>query len=101
LSPTSRDESRLRVFENRVLKRIFGLTRDEVTITGEWKIIHNRELYGLYSTNIIRMIRSRRVRWTGPVARMRKRRVAYRCVEGKAGYSYLMCSVTIYLFLTG
>ena len=100
LSPTLREERRLRVFENRVLKRIFGPTRDEVTVTGEWRILHNKVLYGLYSTNIIRMIRSRRVRWTGPVARMRKRRVAYRGVEGKAGYSYLMCSLTIHLFLT-
>jgi len=64
-----REERRLRVFENRVLRRIFGLKRDEVT--GEWRKLHNEDLNDLYySPNIIRLIKSRRMRWTGHVARM-------------------------------
>jgi hypothetical protein len=59
----------LRVFENRVLRRIFGPKRDEVT--GEWRRLHNKELYAMYySTNIITMINSRRLRLTWHVARM-------------------------------
>jgi hypothetical protein len=58
-----REECRLTVFENRVLRRIFGPKRDEVT--GEWRRIHNKELYALYSSpDIIRMIKSR-LTWTG------------------------------------
>jgi hypothetical protein len=58
------------VFENRVLRRIFGPKRDEVT--GGWRILHNEELHDLYSSlNMIRMIKSRRMRWAGHVARMR------------------------------
>jgi hypothetical protein len=72
-----REECRLRVFENRVLRRIFGPKRDEVT--GEWRRLHNKEVYALYSSpNIIRVIKSRRLRWAGHVARMGKRRAAYR-----------------------
>jgi hypothetical protein len=57
-------ECRLRVFKNRVLRRIFGPKRDEVT--GEWRRIHNKELHALYSSpNIIQVIKSRRLRWTG------------------------------------
>jgi hypothetical protein len=57
------------MFENRVLRRIFGPKRDEVT--GEWRKLHNEELHNLYSSpNIIRQIKSRKVRWTGHVARM-------------------------------
>jgi hypothetical protein len=57
------------VFENRVLRRIFGLKRDEVT--GEWRKLHNEELHNLYSSpNIIRTIKSRRKRWAEHVARM-------------------------------
>jgi hypothetical protein len=68
-SLTLREEYRLRVFENRVLRRIFGPKRDEVT--GEWRRLHNREFYALYfSPNIIRVIKSRRLRWAGHVARM-------------------------------
>jgi hypothetical protein len=67
-------ECRLRVFENRVLKRIFGPKRGEVT--GEWRRIHNEELHALYSSpNIIRVIKSKRLRWAEHVARMGERRV--------------------------
>jgi hypothetical protein len=60
---------RLRVFENRVLRRIFGPERDDVT--GEWRRLHNKELYALYSsTDIVRVLKSRRMRWAGHVARM-------------------------------
>jgi hypothetical protein len=63
------EERRLEVFENRVLRRIFGPERDEVT--GEKGNLHNEELKGLYcSPNIIRVIKSMRMRWTGHVARM-------------------------------
>jgi hypothetical protein len=77
-----REECRLRVFENRVLRRIFGPKRDEVT--GEWRRLHNKELYALYSSlNIIQVIKSRRLRWAGHVARMEERRGAYRALVGK------------------
>jgi hypothetical protein len=60
------------VFENRVLRRIFGPKRDEVT--GEWRKLHNEELPDLYSSpSIIRIIKSRRMRWAGHVARMKRR----------------------------
>jgi hypothetical protein len=74
-SLTSREECRLRVFENKVLRRIFGPKKDEVL--GEWKRLHNKELYALYSSPNIRVIKSRRLRWAGHVARM-ERRGAYR-----------------------
>jgi hypothetical protein len=68
---TLREEQRLRVFENRVLRRIFGPKRDEVT--GEWRRLHNEELNNLYSTpSIVRVIKSRRMRWAEHVARMGK-----------------------------
>jgi hypothetical protein len=60
------------VFENRVLRRIFGPKRDEVT--GGWRKLHNEELYNLYSSSsIIRMIKSRRIRWAGHVAQTKRR----------------------------
>jgi hypothetical protein len=69
---TLREEHRLRVFENRVLRRLFGPKRDEVT--GEWRKLHNEELRDLYSSpSIIRIIRMRRMRWAGHVARMGRR----------------------------
>jgi hypothetical protein len=59
-----REEQRLRLFENRVLRRIFGPKRDKVT--GDWRKLHNEELHNLYSSpSIIRMIKSRRMRWAG------------------------------------
>jgi hypothetical protein len=78
---TLREEHRLRVFENRVLRRIFGPRRDEVT--GDWRRLHNEELNDLYSSPNIRVIKSRRMRWTGNVARMGERRGAYRVLVGK------------------
>jgi len=81
-SLTSREERRLRVFENRVLRRIFGPKRDEVT--GEWRKLHNEELNDLYSSpNIVRVIKSRRMRWTGHVACMGEGRGVYRVLVGK------------------
>ena len=68
-SLTLREERKLRVFENMVLRRTFGPRRDEVT--GEWRRLHNEELNDLYSSpNIVRVIKSRRMRWAGHVARM-------------------------------
>ena len=64
-----REERRLNVFENRVLRRVFGPKRDEVT--GEWRKLHNEELSNLYSLpNIVRVVKSRRMRWAGHVAHM-------------------------------
>jgi hypothetical protein len=75
-------EHRLRVFENRVLRRIFGPKRDEVI--GGWRKLHNEELHNLYSSpNIIRMIKSRRMRWAGHVARTGRSGIAYRILVGK------------------
>jgi len=81
-SLTLREERRLRVLENRVLRRIFGPKRDEVT--GEWRKLHNEELKNLYSShNIVRVIKSRRMRWAGHVARMGERRGVYRVLVEK------------------
>jgi hypothetical protein len=78
-SLTFREEHRLRVFENRVLRRIFGPMRVEVT--GEWRKLHNKELHDLYSSpSIIRIIKSKRMRWAGHVAPMGEKgmRIDYR-----------------------
>jgi hypothetical protein len=70
------------VFENRMLRRIFGPKRDEVR--GDWRKLHNEELHNLYSSpNIIRMIKSRRMRWAGHVARMEETRNECRILMGK------------------
>jgi hypothetical protein len=80
-SLTLREEHRLRVFENRVLRRIFGPKRDEMT--GRWRKLHNegRDLYS--SPSIIRIIKSRRMRLAGHVARIGEERNAYRLLVGK------------------
>ncbi|KAJ4445480.1 hypothetical protein ANN_07288 [Periplaneta americana] len=79
---TLREEQRLRVFENKVLRKIFGAKRDEVT--GEWRKLQNTELHALYtSPGIIRNIKSRRLRWAGHVARMGESRNAYRVLVGR------------------
>ncbi|KAJ4448734.1 hypothetical protein ANN_00125 [Periplaneta americana] len=79
---TLREEHRLRVFENKALRKIFGAKRDEVT--GEWRKLHNAELHALYSSpDIIRNIKSRRLRWAGHVARMGESRNAYRLLVGR------------------
>ena len=71
----------LRVFENRVLRRVFGPKRDEVT--GEWRKLHNEELSDLYSLpNIARVVKSRRMRWAVHVARMGEGRGVYRVLVG-------------------
>jgi len=81
-SLTLREERRLKVFENRVLRRVFGPKRDEVT--EEWRKLHNEELNDLYcSPNIVREIKSRRMRWAGHVARMEDRRGVSRVLVGK------------------
>ena len=70
------------VFENRVLRRVFGPKRDEVT--GEWRNLHNEELNDLYSLpNIVRVVKSRRMRWAGHVARMGDDRLVHRVLVGK------------------
>jgi hypothetical protein len=77
-----REDRRLRVFENRVLRRVFGPKRDEVT--GEWRKLHNEELNDLYSLpNIVRVVKSRRMRWAGHVARMVEERGVHRVLVGK------------------
>jgi hypothetical protein len=77
-----RDERRLRVFENRVLRRILDPKRDEVT--GEWRKLHNEELNDLYcSPNIVRVIKSKRMRWAGHVAHMEEKKGVYRVFVGK------------------
>jgi hypothetical protein len=80
---TLREARRLRVLENRVPRRIFRLKRDEVT--EGWRKLRNDELHNLYSSpNIIRMIKSTRMRWSGHVAQMGSKRNAYRILVGKA-----------------
>jgi hypothetical protein len=79
-SLTLREERRLRVFENREMRRVFGTKRE---VTGEWRKLHNEELHDLYSLpNIVRVVKSRRMRWAGHVARMGQDSV-YRVLVGK------------------
>jgi hypothetical protein len=81
-SLTLREEHKLRVFENWMLRRIFGPKRNEVT--GGWRKLINEELRDLYSSpSIIRIIKSRRMRWADHVARMGAKRNAYRLLVGK------------------
>jgi hypothetical protein len=81
-SLTLREERRVRVFENRVLRRILGPKRNEVT--GEWKKLHNKELNDLYcSPYIARVIKSRRMRWAGHVARVGEGKDVYSVLVGK------------------
>jgi len=83
-SLTLREEHRLRMIENKVLRRVFGPKRDEVT--GEWRRLCNEELNDLYSLpNIVRVEKSRRMRWTGHVARIGEDRDVHRVLVGKPG----------------
>ena len=78
---TLKEERRLRVFESRILRRIFGSKRNE---NGEWRRLHNEELHSLYrSPNIVRVIKSRRLRWAGHVARIEEGRSAFKILTGK------------------
>ena len=75
-SLTLREESRLRVFENRILRRIFGPKRDE---NGELRRLHNKELHSLYrSPNVVSVIKSRSLRWAGHVARVEEGRSVFK-----------------------
>jgi len=81
-SLTLMEEGRLRVFENRVLRRVFGPKRDEVT--GDWRKLHNEELSDRFSLpNIVRVVKSRRMRWAGHVARMVEEREVHRVLVRK------------------
>jgi hypothetical protein len=81
LVPHFREEHRLRVFENRVLRRIFGPKREE---DGSWRKLHNDEFHSLYSSpNIVRVIKSRRMGWAGHVSRMGEGRGVYRVLVGR------------------
>ena len=78
---TMLEESRLRVFEYRIIRRIFGPKRDE---NGVWRRLHNEELHSLYrSPNIVRVIKSRKLRWARHVARMEEGRSAFKILTGK------------------
>ena len=71
------------MFENKVVRKIFGAKRDE--ITGEWRQLHNDEIHALYSSpNIIRKLKSRRLRWAGHVVHKKQSRNAYRILVGKS-----------------
>jgi hypothetical protein len=81
-SLTLRKKHKPRVFQKRVLKRIFGRKRDD--LTGGWRKLHNKKLYNMhFAKSIIKMIKSRRMRWAGHVARMEEKRNAYRILVGK------------------
>jgi hypothetical protein len=81
LSRTFRGENRLRVFNSRMLRKIFGPKRDEVT--GEWRRLHNEDLHDRHSPHIILVIKSRSTRWARNVGRMRERTGAYCVLLGK------------------
>ena len=85
---TLREEFRLRVFENRILRPIFGPKRDE---NGEWRRLPNEGFRSLYrSPNIVRVIKSRRLKWAGQVARMEEDRISFKVLTGKpAGKRHL------------
>jgi hypothetical protein len=77
-----REERRLRVFENGALRRMFGPKRDEVA--GEWRKLHNEKLHKLYClSNIVRVIKSRTMRWVGHITRVGEGRGVYRVLVGK------------------
>ena len=76
---TLREERSLRVFENRILRRIFGPKRDA---NGEWRRLHNEELHSSYRSTIARMIKPRRLRWAGHAARMEEGRSAFKILTG-------------------
>jgi hypothetical protein len=81
-SLTLGEEYRLRIFENRLLRKICGPKREEDV---SWKKLHNDELHDLYSSpNIVRVIKSKRMRWAGHVARMREGRGVYRVLVGRS-----------------
>jgi len=86
-SVSLREECRLRVFENRMLRIIFGPKKDE--LTGEWRKLHNEEFNDLHSSpNIMRVIKLRRIRWAGHVARMGESRGVYRVLVGNLKERY-------------
>jgi hypothetical protein len=88
-SLTLREERKLRVFENRVLRKVYGPKRDEVT--GKWRKLHNEELNDLYSLpNIVRVVKSRRMRWAGHAARMGENSVVHRVLVGKPEEKWLL-----------
>jgi hypothetical protein len=81
-SLTLKEEHRMSMFENRVLRRIFGPKRDDVT--GDWRKLHNEKFHNLYSSlNKNRMIKSKRMRWAGHAAQMGKTRNPYKILVGK------------------
>ena len=76
-----KEECRVRVFENRILRRVFGPKRDD---NGEWRKLHHEELHSLYhSPNIVRVIKSRKLRWEGHIARMEEGKSVFKILTGK------------------